>query len=479
MGIARRSWLLLIAACSCVCAAEVERFIVSQAHPQLPVMTGYLDIVDANRQPVSGLTPADFSASLGGNSLRIAGIEPFVQTGEGVGYVFLVDVSKSISPVQFGEMKGAIRTWIAGMKPPDRAAICTFGEGFQPVVDFTEDKQKLTAGLNGLEQRDLHTRLYQAIDRAAELEQRVDSGLPARRGIVVLSDGKDEGSALTPEDVLLKLRANHLPVYSIGYSHLPRAQKSRYLDVLHRFSNASGGYYQEAGRESIQQLYAAMQQAILRVFAARLSCSGCPADGRSYPLEITLTQAGRAFKAGMDVVPLPATLPPVPPAPKPLWTRLWVWLAALAVIAAVLGAIRWKRKEDSISTDGSIVIKPDRHEEGPPRNGSDTEPVSETGLPIKLTIVAGEDAGSARELKLIDKAVIGRGGDCDIVVADPEVSNRHCELALIQGQVLVYDLGSMNSTYVNGVPIQGRHKLEPLDTILVGDTELRVYFEEK
>jgi pSer/pThr/pTyr-binding forkhead associated (FHA) protein len=74
--------------------------------------------------------------------------------------------------------------------------------------------------------------------------------------------------------------------------------------------------------------------------------------------------------------------------------------------------------------------------------------------------------------------VIGRSGDCDVVVADPKVSNRHCEMALIHGQVLIYDLDSTNRTYVNGVPIRGRDRLETRDMILVGDTEMRLHFEE-
>ena len=97
---------------------------------------------------------------------------------------------------------------------------------------------------------------------------------------------------------------------------------------------------------------------------------------------------------------------------------------------------------------------------------------------MRLTVVAGQNAGSSYQVELKNKAVIGRDKDCSVVLADPEVSNRHCELALVHGQVLVYDLGATNSTYVNGVPIHGRHKLESLDTIAVGDTELRVHFEE-
>lgn len=488
MGVGRSTtWLLAFLAASGAFAADVERFVISQANPQLPVMKAYLDIVDAGGQPVSDLTPASFSATLGANSTRVTEIKPFQDAGEGVAYAFLVDVSKSINPAQFGEIRAAIHTWIAGLKPEDQAALCTFGDDYRLLADFTADKQKLTAALNGLAPRDPHTRLYLAIDRAVELAQRIDPGLPFRRVIVVLSDGKDEGSALTPGDVLLKVRASHLPIYGIGLSHLPRAEKQRYLDVLHRFSNASGGLYVEAAAETVPQLYTAIQQAILRVFVVGLACPGCPADGRSYPLEVTLTQGTRGMKAApLDIVPLPG--PPPPPMQLSWWSRIpfWVWLVAGVAVLAAAGLALAGRKQPSKTSEapgegskGPLGLIADALRGAPPPETEPDvggEPVE--GISIKLTVVVGEGAGSSHELKLCNKAVIGRGKDCDVLVPDPEVSNQHCELALINGQVLVYDLGSTNSTFVNGVPIRGRHKLEPQDTIQVGDTELRVHFEE-
>jgi hypothetical protein len=452
-------------------------------------MTAYLDIVDAGGQPVADLKPASFVAALGANSVQVTGIIPFLETGEGVAYTFLVDTSGSIGSARFDRIRGAIQTWIAGLKPLDRAAIATFGDDYHLVADFTGDKDKLSAALNALGPNDSHTRLYQAIDRALELSRRIDKGLPVRRALVLLSDGKDEGSALTPDDIVAKLRANRLPMYTIGVSNLPRPQRQRYLDVLHRFSNASGGLYTEAGGDSVPSLYAAIQQAILRVFVAQLACQGCPADGRSYPLEMTVTQGARGLKAEpFDVVPLPA--PPVQSstsAPLPPLIPLWGWVvAALAVIGAVAALIIRRNREpvrepSEIAKAGAAIGAGGLWQKSSEQESSTSthEDSPATGMPMKLTIVFGKPVGGAHELRLERTAIIGRGQDCDVVVDDPQASNHHCELALVHGQLVVYDLDSTNSTYVNGVPIRGRHKLEPLDTIMVGDTELRIHFEER
>lgn len=458
-------------------AAEVERFVISQARPQLPLMAAYLDIVDGGGQPVPDLAPANFAGAVGTAPIRVVDIKPFRDTGEGVAYAFLIDISGSMPREQFNAMRAAIQAWIGGLAPADRAAIATFGDDYQLRADFTGDRNQLVAALNSLAPHDQHTRLYLAIDRAVELQQRVDSGLPFRRVIVVLSDGKDEGSALTPDDVLLKLRASRLPIYSVGLSHLPGAEKQRYLDVLNRFSNASGGLYEEAGTVPVPQLYSAIRQAILRVFVAHLECPACQADGRAYPLEITLTQGERGLKAApLDVIPLPGAPDPPTAPPVSVWRSMpwWLWAAAGLVLLAVAFALLRKREDEVPVPDLAGIERGDTE-----KGGAETDTTPDApGKAMKLTVVIGHNAGFSHALTLSGTAVIGRAQECDVVVADPEVSNRHCELALVHGNVLVYDLGSKNRTYVNGVPIRGRHKLEPLDTIQLGDTELRVHFEE-
>jgi len=63
---------------------------------------------------------------------------------------------------------------------------------------------------------------------------------------------------------------------------------------------------------------------------------------------------------------------------------------------------------------------------------------------------------------------IGRGDTCDIVVADPVVSRRHCEVTLVGQHVQLRDLGSSNSTLVNGEAI-AECLLVPGDVLSVGN----------
>jgi hypothetical protein len=69
------------------------------------------------------------------------------------------------------------------------------------------------------------------------------------------------------------------------------------------------------------------------------------------------------------------------------------------------------------------------------------------------------------------RLVIGRSRDCDIRLADPNVSRQHAEIRREGETFLVVDLDSTNGVEVNGRRAK-RARLEDGDTILLGSTEL-------
>jgi hypothetical protein len=70
--------------------------------------------------------------------------------------------------------------------------------------------------------------------------------------------------------------------------------------------------------------------------------------------------------------------------------------------------------------------------------------------------------------------ILGRLPECDVVLADPNVSRRHAEVAPDGlGGWVVRDLGSTNGTRRNGVPVRAPVRLEPGDEIVVGASAVR------
>lgn len=73
---------------------------------------------------------------------------------------------------------------------------------------------------------------------------------------------------------------------------------------------------------------------------------------------------------------------------------------------------------------------------------------------------------------------VGASDKNDLVLQDSFVSSRHIKLTCRDGQVRVFDLGSTNGTFVNGVKVK-EAELEEGQVLKLGQSELRLVGEEK
>ena len=74
--------------------------------------------------------------------------------------------------------------------------------------------------------------------------------------------------------------------------------------------------------------------------------------------------------------------------------------------------------------------------------------------------------------------IIGRGENCRIRFAAPEVSERHAILTVRGSGVILEDLHSANGTFVNGEPVDGPVVLDGSKVVQIGTSMLRVSADE-
>jgi len=104
------------------------------------------------------------------------------------------------------------------------------------------------------------------------------------------------------------------------------------------------------------------------------------------------------------------------------------------------------------------------------RKPAETEAVSVEELGLGREIVSLTFDGTRHELDG-GRATIGRSKDCDIQLADPNVSRKHAEVRQEGAAYWAVDLDSTNGMEVNGRR-QKRAKLRQGDRITLGSTEL-------
>ena len=93
-------------------------------------------------------------------------------------------------------------------------------------------------------------------------------------------------------------------------------------------------------------------------------------------------------------------------------------------------------------------------------------------MPIELHIT--DDAGNRRILPVSGAVTVGRGPDCDIVIADPEVSWRHCTLWVEHGIPWIRDHESRNGTFVGDAPVTRATPLSDGSRIRIGSLEAEI-----
>lgn len=112
------------------------------------------------------------------------------------------------------------------------------------------------------------------------------------------------------------------------------------------------------------------------------------------------------------------------------------------------------------------------------RHGGSAAPDAEhrrnlTGPVITLHVVGQ----AAKKLYLGSGLVIGRSLDCALPIPqDTLASNRHAQLMLDRGVIVLTDMGSSNGTFLNGASISGAEPLSDGDCITIGRSDIHVHF---
>jgi Mg-chelatase subunit ChlD len=264
---------------------------LAQVVPRLPVINLYALAQDEHGMPV-GLS-GGLSALVGSNDVSVE-----IGQDEGIGIVFLIDISLSLKRVQFELIKHFVQVWIDGLGAADQAAIVTLGSSVSTVQPFTAEKPILTSAVEKLAPQDKRTLLYQGLVQAIDLSRRLDPNLPLRRAIVVLTDGQDDqqGGA-GRQEVIDKLAVDSIPIYGIGASGQHTVAADAALKELAGLARESGGEFWRVEASGSDQGYLNFRNIVSATRHLTASCKACPANGSTLVVRLLLSQGNARFSS--------------------------------------------------------------------------------------------------------------------------------------------------------------------------------------
>jgi len=86
--------------------------------------------------------------------------------------------------------------------------------------------------------------------------------------------------------------------------------------------------------------------------------------------------------------------------------------------------------------------------------------------------VVGTFVGTSNQIALMGKKmIVGRSPRCDIIINEEKIEDRNTTFFIERDQVSIIDLDSINGTFVNGIRIRGRIKLNHMDQVVIGNSK--------
>lgn len=455
-----------------------ERLIIHQTALEGKELISFISIYDSSNQlKISNLTPEDFSVNYGLKEGTIKSLKPFSSAQYGTSYVFMIDISKSVTKENFQEIKDSIKFWIKTLNPGDAAAILTFGEEIRILSDLTYDREKLMLLVEEKVQRtDMRTKLYGGIVQAHSLASSVDKRFPARKAIICLTDGINETKDPTTKiDAKSLLEETPIPFYSINFAEDLNSEVEKGSKEMREIAEISRGAFFDANDISIQKAYIAARKYIDETFMLTSICDTCSYNDSIINLKVSY----KSFDRDISSIAKVRLKSFKEEKEFSVGERNESWKLNYLLLSLGLTAIAILLIFNIVRRNKKIKENFDELNEGQDNFDNDIEAFASKPLSIRISSLS-TDLNDHFKIKVVNQFTIGRSSSCDLSIQNqPEVSSKHCLLELKDNILLISDLDSRNGTYVNGVPISNKFSLKSRDVIGLGRAEYRLIYEEE
>lgn len=421
---------------------------------------------------------------VGSDPVKAAELNASAPAPQAASLVIAIDKSGSMGQPTIKAMKTALDGFVAQAKPGLSIGIIGFGSATQTLVPFGTDLKTTRARLRDLavESRDSKTKLYEAISGGLDQLNAVDAG--GTRRMLVISDGKDEGSDTGIERIVDKAHANHVVIDAVGAGRLAAASSSSLVSI----SDRTGGrfFLAKPGEEGIAAAlaeilggYASPRQAAILTFKYEPAADGskterailvfAPASGAPVRSEL---QGGFSIPGKAGAGSRPTAEPPVTARPETTSKSVVelivefkfpiIAIAVLLAVALLLWFLVMTRKREAPQPVPTTVEPLPRSTTGSP---TPTRPAQGRMTRVARYAFMPPEAGRAvailrgisgpigvRQVPILTSEFrIGADGDNDLSLGGDDVlSSRHALIRYDSGSLYLSDRQSRNGTFLNG-----------------------------
>jgi Ca-activated chloride channel family protein len=302
---------------------------------QFPQVTVYVSVTDANGKPV-GVDPSLIHLEEAGQVVQAGQVSGVGAVGP-LTTMLVMDVSGSMNNGgKLAAAKQAARAYVVQMRPGDQAGLISFNTSIQVVQAVTSDRNALYTAIDSLTAQN-DTAMYDALMKAIQ----VLKPIPGRKAIIALTDGLDNSSTSTNQDVLDAAGQVGLSISTIGLGD-PAAGKSFFgvneasLQTLAKQAGGASAF--TADNSALQNIFQSYGRGLQSEYAITYTSPSRLRDGFSRSLTATLGQPGSQEVAAARYNP-GGVLPEVAGNSPFLFVGLLLGLIFLIFLPALLGLL--------------------------------------------------------------------------------------------------------------------------------------------
>jgi hypothetical protein len=289
-----------------------------------PFVQVYVRTFDQKMQPLVNLNELNLGIMVKGRAYDPAKaqyrVESLRNRGEAVRTVLVLDASLSMKGAPFEAALTAAARYIDSKRPQDQIAILAIrdtNEGYELVSNFERDGGALGRRLADVRCDGKKTRLYDSIGAAIQIcgmtaqggVRSTDAEYVVSCSVVVFSDGQDDGSAISREELNTRITSLDIPIpiYSVAYSKVGQ----EYFKNLESLSKNSFGIYYPVGQafERMQRVVEEIQHILQNDYVITLR-SYLPVDGEEHALKLGLEYPSRSGRVTYASAKFEAIEPP-------------------------------------------------------------------------------------------------------------------------------------------------------------------------
>jgi VWFA-related protein len=259
---------------------------------KFPAVTVYVSVTNAAGEPVE-VSASRFVLRENGVVMKAEDVQATGDIGP-LTTMLVMDVSGSMSHAgKLEAARAAARAYVDQSRPKDLIGLLAFNTNLDYLQPLTSNHEAVVKAIDGLKPKG-DTAMYDALARAIDLMEAVSG----RKAVIVMTDGLDNRSKISPQEVIRMIGPEGLSISVIGLGE-PEQSTSALASLdegaLSALAEEAGGVYGYANdADSLRALYERYGRALHSEYAIQYTSLSKLRDGVNRSLSVTLEGTGGA-----------------------------------------------------------------------------------------------------------------------------------------------------------------------------------------